>query len=221
MTSKHFKGFALAAKDMGILLGERELRLFSIYDEGIRLWNRKINLVSFRDEEELLMKHFLDALTPVPFLPHGELHILDIGSGSGLPGIPMKIVVDAWQLSLLEASRKRSSFLKDMVRQLALRQVTVIHDRTEALIRREQGHGAFDVVISRATLKLPQLIETASYFLRSGGTLVAMKGSIPESEWVESMQVSDKVSLLFNEAHEIRLPRANVPRKIIIYNKYN
>lgn len=221
MIAERFQDFVRAAQDLGILLGEQELRLFTLYDEGLRLWNKKMNLVSERDEEQLPMRHFLDALTPVPFLPREALHILDIGSGAGLPGIPMKIAVDAWRLSLLEASRKRTSFLKDIVRKLALQDVTVIHDRTEALVQRKQGQGGFDVVISRATFKLPQLIETAAYFLRLGGTLVAMKGHIPESEWSESVQISDNVHLSLKETHEIRFPFGNMPRKIIIYNKYS
>lgn len=221
MISQGLQDFAGAARERGIMLGDRELQLFAIYAEGLRLWNQKMNLVSKRDEDLLPMKHFLDALTPMPFLPRGDLHLLDIGSGSGLPGIPLKIAFDEWRLTLLEATRKRASFLKDMIRRLGLRHVAVIHDRTEALILRAEGQGVFDAVISRATFKLPQLIETASYFLRAGGTLVAMKGNVPESEWAESIQACDKVSFSLKETHEFHLPLTNIPRKILIYNKSN
>lgn len=221
MISPDLRAFAEAAQERGIQLGAHELQLFAIYAEGLRLWNQKMNLVSKGDEDQLPLKHFLDALTPLPYLPQAHIHLLDIGSGSGLPGIPLKIAMNDWRLTLLEASRKRTSFLKDIVRRLGLGDITVIHDRTDALIRRSEGQGAFDAVISRATFKLPQLIETASYFLKSGGTLVAMKGNVPESEWAESIKTCDKVDISIKETHEFKLPLTNIRRKILIYNKVN
>ena len=211
--------FREAARDIGVDLGERELLLFAKYGAALRLWNEKMNLVSVHDEADLYFKHFLDALTPVPLLPNTSLRILDIGTGPGLPGIPMKIAVDAWHLSLLEASRKRTSFMKDAIGQLALKNISVIHDRVEALIERGQEHQSFDAVISRATFKLPQLIKIACHFINPGGRLVAMKGLIPEPEWVEAVQVSEKTGLLHDRTHEIFLPASNTPRKILIYKK--
>ncbi len=221
MISRNLHDFAEAARERGIALGSRELQLFTLYDEGLRLWNQKMNLISKGDIDQLPIRHFLDAITPVPFLPRGNFHLLDIGSGSGLPGIPLKIVMGEWRLTLLEASRKRASFLKDMVRRLGLQDVTVIHDRTDELIRRVEGQGAYDAVISRATFKLPQLVETASYFLRAGGMLVAMKGNVPEAEWDESIKICNKVDISIKETHEFSLPPTNMQRKIIIYNKSN
>jgi 16S rRNA (guanine527-N7)-methyltransferase len=213
--------FIQAAKEIGVHLGDREMLLFTKYFDILRLWNSKMNLVSVRDDAEILLKHFLDALTPVPFLPQREIRILDIGTGPGLPGIPMKIAVDAWRLSLVESSRKRSSFLKEAVRKLALSQVSVIHDRIEHLIGQPLYHQAFDAVISRATLKLPQLIETASDFLVPGGRLVAMKGVIPDQEEAEAMQVYEKIGFFSLETVEVVLPFSKMPRKILIYKKHN
>lgn len=204
---------------MGVPLGERECFLFSKYYENIRLWNSKMNLVSVQKDDEIPLKHFLDSLTPVPFLPRTNLRILDIGTGPGLPGIPIKIAVDAWHVSLLEASRKRTSFLKDTNRQLDLHNIDVIHDRVENLIGRTPYGQSFDVVISRATFKLSQLIEVSCFFLNNTGCLLAMKGAIPESEWVDAIQVSEKTGLLCQEEHNIVTPFNNTPRKIIIYKK--
>ena len=180
-----------------------------------------MNLISVGDDKEIPLKHFIDALTPVPFIPHETLKILDIGSGPGLPGIPMKIAVDDWHLSLLEASRKRISFLKETIRQLSLQNIAVIHDRVENLIIQGKYRQTFAVVISRATLKLPQLIEKANYFLNQGGLLIAMKGAIPENEWLESIHVSENTGLLYKETHDLNLPFTNAPRKILIYKKLN
>ena len=180
-----------------------------------------MNLVSVREDAEIPLKHFIDALSPIPFMPHEKLSILDIGTGPGLPGIPMKIAVDEWHFFLLEASRKRISFLKETIRQLGLQNISVIHERTENLIMQKQYHQAFSVVISRATLKLPQLIETANYFLDVGGCLIAMKGNIPEKEWLESVHVAENTKLFYLETHHLRLPATNAPREILIYKKLN
>jgi 16S rRNA (guanine527-N7)-methyltransferase len=172
-----------------------------------------------RDESDIPRKHFLDALSPVPVIPRGELRIQDIGAGPGLPGIPMKIAVDDWHLYLLEASRKRTSFLKETIRHLDLRNTFVIHDRVENLMARNTYRETFHVVISRATFKLPQLIEASNYFLNQGGLLVAMKGVIPPEEWAEASQVSENTGLLYYETHNVALPSTNMPRKIITYKK--
>lgn len=180
-----------------------------------------MNLISVKEDSEIVLKHFVDALTPVPFLPHKRLAILDIGTGPGLPGIPMKIAVDDWHLHLLESSRKRTSFLKETIRKLDLQNASVIHDRVENIIQRHEYEKSFDAVISRATLKLPQLIEFSNYFLNKGGRLVAMKGIMPDEEWAAARQVSDNTGLLYYESHDVFIPSINSPRKIIIYINSN
>lgn len=219
MDPKLLLAFVRGAEEIGVPLGDREKALFSTYYGDILLWNDKMNLISAKDDAEIALKHFLDALTPVPFLPRRPLKILDIGTGPGLPGIPMKIAVEDWHLYLLEASRKRTSFLKETIRRLALQNTIVIHDRTENVI--DQGHyrETFDAVVSRATFKLPQLIESANHFLTHGGLLMAMKGDIPPEEWAESVQICEKTGLLLQKAHHIQLPFTNRPRKIIVYKK--
>lgn len=212
--------FLQAAKELGVRLGDRQMHLFAQYLDILRFWNSKMNLVSARNDREILEKHFLDGLTPVPILPHRAIRIIDIGSGAGLPGIPLKIAVDAWHLYLVEASRKRSSFLKEVVRGLDLSHTFVIHDRVENLLGQASYRQTFDAVISRATLKLPQLIEIANDLLVSGGMLLAMKGVIPEQERVEANQISENTGLLYVEAHEVFLPATNTSRKIIIYKKH-
>jgi len=218
---KLLKTFLQAAAEIGVPVGERESLLFSKYYESLRLWNQKMNLISVKEDADIPLKHFLDALTPVCFLPRTKLSILDIGSGPGLPGIPMKIAVDSWQVSLLEASRKRTSFMKDTLRQLGLQNISVIHDRAEKVMEQDRYRQSFDVVISRATFKLRQLIETAGIFLKNGGRLLAMKGAIPDEECAEGMQVCETNEILYEITHEVRLPFSNTPRKIIIYKKLN
>ncbi|MDP2268333.1 MAG: 16S rRNA (guanine(527)-N(7))-methyltransferase RsmG [Deltaproteobacteria bacterium] len=162
---------------MGVPLGEKQLDLFCRYYREIMSWNEKINLLSRSSSEDTLLKNFIDSLTAVQFLRERENRILDMGSGGGFPGIPLKIACSTLQVSLLEASRKKTSFLKHIIRTLQLEKITVIHERAENLPDQESCRNSFDIVISKAAFKLPQFITLGASFLRPGGILMAMKGA--------------------------------------------
>jgi 16S rRNA (guanine527-N7)-methyltransferase len=157
------------AAAIGIRLGPAELDRFAIYHREILLWNRRINLVSERSAQEIVIRHFLDSLTPAPFLDRPDGALIDLGSGGGFPGIPLRIALPGLQLTLVEASRKKSSFLAHLVRTLRLDGVQVIRERVEELTAGEALAGRYDTLISRAAFKLPDLIRTASIFLKPGG----------------------------------------------------
>jgi 16S rRNA (guanine527-N7)-methyltransferase len=157
------------AAAIGVRLGAAELDLFAAYHREILFWNRRINLVSERSSREIVVRHFIDSLTPVPFLDRPEGTLIDLGSGGGFPGIPLRIALPGLQLFLVEALRKKSSFLSQVVRSLGLGGVQVIRERVEEMTAGGNLFGRFDTVISRAAFKLPDLIRTASFFLKPGG----------------------------------------------------
>ncbi len=164
-----------AADEMGIDLPEDRLALFETYRETLLLWNSRMNLVSLQSELDLPVRHFIDSLTLIPHLPAGPLSLLDIGSGAGFPAIPVRILRPDLRVTLLEASRKKCSFLKELVRRLRLQDVAVLNSRLEEFLKRP-GRPSFDIVTSRATLKLPELVEKGLPLLKDGGFLAAMKG---------------------------------------------
>jgi 16S rRNA (guanine527-N7)-methyltransferase len=143
-----------AANAMGIALGKGEHSLFAAYYGELLAWNRKINLVSVKSDRDIIIKHFIDSLTLLPYIRHNTCRVLDIGSGAGFPGIPLKIAVNSLKVFLLESSRKKSSFLKHVIRSLDLTDTVVIHNRAELLMD-EAYRGFFQIVTSRATFKLP------------------------------------------------------------------
>ncbi|MFZ4440164.1 MAG: 16S rRNA (guanine(527)-N(7))-methyltransferase RsmG [Syntrophales bacterium] len=207
------------AATIGIRLGPAELDRFTTYHREILLWNRRINLVSERSAQEIVIRHFLDSLTTAPFLDRPDGAVIDLGSGGGFPGIPLRIALPGLHLSLVEASRKKSSFLSHVVRTLCLDRVQVIRGRVEELTTGEALAGRFDTLISRAAFKLPDLIRTASFFLKPGGQLIAMKGQDPHEEIEETEQILDTAGMVFTACRTIRLPGADLSRKIIIYNR--
>ncbi len=207
------------AAAIGIRLGPAELALFAAYHREILLWNRRINLVSERSAQEIVIRHFLDSLTPAPFLDRPDGALIDLGSGGGFPGIPLRIALPGLQLTLVEASRKKSSFLSHVVRTLRLDGVQVIRERVEELTAAKNMPGRFDTLISRAAFKLPDLIRTAAFFLKPGGQLIAMKGPDPQEEMEETERISEAAEMVFTTCRAVRLPGADSLRKIIIYNR--
>jgi 16S rRNA (guanine527-N7)-methyltransferase len=179
---KKFRDILLIATDeMGLTLTETQLALFETYRETLLLWNSKMNLVSLQSDLDLPVRHFIDSLTLLPYLPAVPVSVLDIGSGAGFPAIPIKIVRTDLHMTLLEASRKKSSFLKEVVRKLGLQGISVLNSRLEELLRNDPKP-SFDLIVSRATLKLPDLVEQGLPLLKDGGFLAAMKGPGVEEE---------------------------------------
>ena len=118
-----------AANVLGIALGDRETSLFAAYYGELLAWNNKINLISAKSERDIIIKHFIDSLTLLPYIKDETCRVLDIGSGAGFPGIPLKIAVSSLKVFLLESSRKKTSFLKHVIRSLDLTDAVVIHNR--------------------------------------------------------------------------------------------
>ncbi len=207
------------ASGLGIILDERQVDLFVRFRRELAAWNEKINLFSRSLSDVDLLGHFSDSLTAAAFLPHEESSVLDMGSGGGLPGIPLKIAVPTLKISLLEASRKKTSFLKHVIRTLQLTEVAVIHDRAEQLKEDEACREAFDVVISKAAFKLPQFLKLGALFLAPGGLLIAMKGMDINLEMKEAEAAAAVSGLHLSASHVLTLPLTCDQRQILIYKK--
>jgi 16S rRNA (guanine527-N7)-methyltransferase len=207
------------AAAVGVPLGKAELDLFALYHRELLLWNQRINLVSQQTSQEIVIRHFVDSLTPAPWIERPDGLLIDIGSGGGFPGIPLRIVLPNMHLTLVESSRKKTSFLAHIVRTLCLDNVTVIRERVAALIGEAACAGAYDTVISRAVFKLPELLRMASFFLKTDGLLIALKGPDTQEEMDEAKMVLNATGMILTACRDSRLPGTNFSRKIIIYKR--
>jgi 16S rRNA (guanine527-N7)-methyltransferase len=207
------------AAAVGVPLGKAELDLFALYHRELLLWNRRINLISERTSQEIVVRHFIDSLTAAPLIKRPEGLLIDIGSGGGLPGVPLRIAVPALKLTLVESSRKKTSFLAHIVRTCRLDNVTIIRERVETLIGETACAGAYDTVISRAVFKLPELLRIASFFLKPEGLLIALKGPDPQAEIAEAESVLTAAGMVLTACRDSRLPGTNFSRKIVIYKR--
>ena len=207
------------AAKVGVPLGKAELDLFALYHRELLLWNRRINLVSEQASKEIVVRHFVDSLTPAPWIERPDGLLIDLGSGGGFPGIPLRIALPQLHLTLVESSRKKTSFLAHVVRTLRLDNVAIIRERVEALIGEPACAGSFDTVLSRAAFKLPELLRMASFFLKPGGLLIALKGPDPEEEMAEAETVLNAAGMILAACRGICLPETNLSRKIVIYKR--
>lgn len=145
-------------------------------------WNRTFNLTAIREPERMVTHHLLDALAVLPHLPqHASMRVLDVGAGGGVPGIPLAIARPDWQVTLIDASSKKATFLTQAAAELALPNVTAVAGRVEEF----QPAQPFDVVISRAFADLRTFVETSLRHVAAEGALVAMKGVHPHEEIAE------------------------------------
>ncbi len=170
------------ADRLGIRLDESQISRFLTYLEELKRWNRRINLTALTSDREIITRHFLDSLTPAHLLKEG-FHLLDIGSGAGFPGLPLKIALPGLRVTLMEATEKKVFFIKHLLRRLGIK------EGIEPICgRAEDGHlvgryrGSFDVVISRAVTGLEVFLRLSLPYVRRGGMVVSMKGSGFERE---------------------------------------
>jgi 16S rRNA (guanine527-N7)-methyltransferase len=170
------------AKRMGIEVAPEKIDLFAIHGAELIRWNQKTNLTAITEPKGVAVKHFLDSIAPVRMIPAGA-SVLDIGSGGGFPGIPLKILNPSLAVILIDAVRKKVSFLKHVIRLLGLAGIDACHLRAEEFHQKPQ----FDVVVSRALFSLEVLISQALPLLKEGGLIIALKGrsSKVRKEWAQ------------------------------------
>lgn len=210
---------AEAAMEIGVSLNNEQLSRFTRYYFELLTWNRKMNLVSVKSSLDLPIKHFIDSLTPLPYLMNPSARLLDIGTGAGFPGLPMKIAMPSLMVFLLESSRKKTSFLKHIIRTLGLDNTTVIHNRIEYVMANDTYRNAFDIMISRATFKLPVLLRIGAFFLAGHGIVIAMKGEQSAEEMKEALTLCDTLGFFCLPCQDVRLPVIHDRRKIILFKK--
>ena len=203
---------------LGIPLSRESKRKFSQYLEELLLWNRRINLVSRRNTDNIALHHFLDSLSLLPNIdiPSGA-RIIDVGTGSGFPGIPLKICRPDLRLTLVESTRKKVLFLKHIIESLQFSEVSVLHKRAEALNSEPEYLNNFDMAIARAVSPLPSLTSLCLPFLRPGGKFVAYKGGDIEEELRNAMLKLPSVSGRFERKIEVLVPLSNKKRQLLVF----
>jgi len=184
-----------------------------VYVEELQRWSKVADLVSQANAETVICKHILDSLAVSPLVPLNS-RLLDLGSGAGFPGLALAIIEPRRKVALIEARRKRVSFLKEIVRKTETANVTVHEGRAELLAAEESLRASFDVVITRATWSLEELLRLAHVFVASGGIAVAMKGSQVEKELHNILY---PIGFRLQSSHDYTLPFGKEKRRVLIF----
>lgn len=212
-----------AASEMGLELTPAQLAMFQTYYEQLVDWNRRVNLTAITDYETVQTRHFADSLAVLlaidasDFGPNASL--VDIGSGAGFPGLPLKIVRPAWQVMLVESTRKKTEFLEHMIYQLGLEGVQIMWARAEAVGQNPAYREQFDVAVARAVADLAVLAEYALPLLHVGGRFVAHKGTDPRDELRTAEKAIELLGGAFLSTIPYRLPAFDRPLHLVIIEK--
>ncbi|GBC60735.1 16S rRNA (guanine(527)-N(7))-methyltransferase R smG [Desulfonema ishimotonii] len=204
------------AATFGIAVDREQGALFARHARELLNWNRKTNLTAITDPAEMALKHFADSIIPVQWLPKGA-RVLDIGAGGGFPGIPLKIMDPSLSLTLIDAVRKKASFLKFVIRALRLEGIEAHHMRAEEMAGRPEFENGFDVVVCRALSALDDFARLALPLLRTDGLMIALKGNITDEE-IEAARRSGPEGLHVEVSRYV-LPVLNAERGIIIMRR--
>ena len=197
---------ARGAADLGLRLTQPQLEQFQHYYEYLVQWNGRVNLTAVTGPEEVQTRHFLDSLNLSAVLPRDlsrSRRVLDVGSGAGLPGLPLKIAYPQLDVTLLEATAKKTAFLEHVVMKLGLPGVRVHRGRAEELAHDPAHRQAYDLVASRAVAKLSVLAELCLPFCLLGGLVVAQKGPVVENEIADARSAVQSMGGRLKEVIEV------------------
>jgi 16S rRNA (guanine527-N7)-methyltransferase len=205
------------ASKYGIALSEQQLVLFQIYLDELWAWSQRTNLTGLSNRRRIAFELFLDSLIPAPFFAEAG-RLLDVGSGAGCPGIPLKIYRPGLVVHLLESNTKKGSFLKQIVRLLKLTKTAVIRGRIEASEDHLHSEG-YHIIATRALARLGQAVTWCVPKLSSGGLLVSYLGRRAEDEIKKNRQILEEHHLVLHKVVPYSLPGMPFERKAVIFAK--
>lgn len=214
------------AETLGLRLTREQLAAFETYHRLLVEWNKRVNLTTIIERQEVQIKHFLDSLSVLLALESSgdradmvrweeTLRLIDVGSGAGFPGLPLKIVRPAWRVTLLESVGKRAAFLEQVVSELGLVEVVVIQGRAEELGRKRDHREGYDVAVARAVAELRVLAEYALPLCRVGGIFVAQKGATLEPELNRAQGAMEALGGRLDAVIPVRLATLDRPRHLV------
>jgi 16S rRNA (guanine527-N7)-methyltransferase len=210
------------ASQFKLSLSENQFSAFERYLQELIAWNQRVNLTGIVQPEEIVTKHFLDSLSvylALQDLPP-TISLIDVGSGAGFPGVPLKIALPTLRLTLLEATAKKTAFLQHMVNVLGLSGVTVVTARAEEAGRQPSHREHYDVAVARAVAPLPILAEYMLPLVKVGGRAIVQKGQDPAAELKQSANALGILGGKVGQILPVAVPGLAAARHLIIIQKH-
>ena len=209
-----------AALKSKIDLSKQQIEDYNKYYETLIAWNEKINLTAIVEPEQVAVKHMIDSLTCYDEdIFNGNIRLIDVGTGAGFPGLPLKIFKNEIELTLLDSLNKRLKFLQAVIDEIGLDNVNLIHSRAEDGAKNKQLREAFDIAVSRAVARLNVLSELCLPFVKVGGFFIALKGAQYEAELAEAKNAIDLLGGEITKIQPVKLPGLDDVRAVIYIKK--
>lgn len=207
-------------KELGMEISQDKLEKLAAFKDIMLEWNEKINLTAITEEREIFIKHFLDSATCIStnYIKEG-MKTIDVGTGAGFPGVPVKILMDGLKITLLDSLNKRVSYLNEVIRKLDLSETKAVHARAEEAGSSKEHRESYDIAMSRAVASMNVLCEYCLPFVKVGGFFLCQKGPDIKEELEEA---ATAIRVLGGEVKEIRgykLPYSDIYHNIIIIEK--
>lgn len=205
---------------MGVALSEAQLEQFMTYLSLLLEWNEKMNLTAITEHRDVVLKHFADCLSLVPQVEwKAGMQVIDVGTGAGFPGIPVKIACPDVEMTLLDSLQKRIGFLQEVGSQLQLDGVNYVHSRAEDGGQNPEYREKFDLCVSRAVANLAVLSEYCLPFIKVGGRLAALKGPDAAAEVEQAAGALKKLGGRLVEIKDVTIPHTDLSHKLVFIEK--
>jgi len=206
------------AKDLNIELPPEAGAAFRAYSDFLEAHSKHFNLTKISGEENIARLHFLDSLSLLKFEQFTDTWIIDIGSGAGFPGVPLKIAEPSITLTLLDATQKRISFLSNLCTMLNI-EAACIHARAEDAAHEPETREKYDIAVSRAVSELNILCELSLPFVRTGGCLIAMKSVDSTAEVARAHNAIETLGAYLQESHDYLIPGTDIVHRALLIRK--
>lgn len=217
---KYFDILNKASDNEGLEFSENKYAQFMKYKDLIKEWNEKVNLTAIKEDEEIIKKHFIDSMKVFKFDQLKDAkNVIDIGTGGGFPGIPMKIIKPEINIVLLDSLNKRINFLNEVIKSLELKDIKAIHGRAEDFAQEVQYREKFDVAVSRAVANLTVLSEYCIPYVKIGGYFVAMKGPAVEDEIKQSKNAIRMLGGRIEHIEKVQIEDSDLNHNLVIIKK--
>lgn len=208
-----------SCRKIGVELNQAQLKQFMTYKDMLVEWNEKMNLTAITDDREIILKHFVDCLALCSGADMSGKKIIDVGTGAGFPGVPVKIACPDIDITLLDSLNKRITFLNELTKALGLEKTDCVHMRAEDGGNDKGLRESFDMCISRAVANLAVLCEYCLPFVRVGGMFISMKGPDVSQEISEAEKAIKVLGGEISEIKKVSIPETDINHSLIIINK--